>query len=65
MKDKKSLRWEQYIVRHGKEFDKFWKYLLGKKERRLLFILGQGFDPRMCLGIKTILNSGGSGNRAR
>ncbi len=63
MKDKKSLRWEQYIVRHGKEFDKFWKYLLGKKERRLLFILGQGFDPRMCLGIKTILNSGGSGNR--
>ena len=61
--DIKNLRWGHYLLRHGGEFDIFWKELLNEKERKLLFILGLGFDPRMCTGLGAILNAGGSGVR--
>ncbi len=56
-------RWEHYLNFKGPEFDSFWEDYLREGNRDVLFILGLGFDPRMCTGIKAILNAGGSGKR--
>lgn len=58
-----KLRWEHYLMHQGNDFNAFWKNLLQEKERSLLFILGMGFDPRMCCGLKAIIDSGGNGRR--
>ncbi|MFB2891714.1 hypothetical protein ACE1CI_02100 [Aerosakkonemataceae cyanobacterium BLCC-F50] len=57
------MRWENYLMKHGKEFITFWEELLSERERNLLFVLGLGFDPRMCQGLETILKVGGRGKR--
>lgn len=57
------MRWENYLMKHGKEFITFWEELLSERERNLLFVLGLGFDPRMCQGLETILKIGGRGKR--
>lgn len=56
-------RWDPYFLKTGKSFGDFWERHLNKKERNVLFVLGKGFDPRMCLGIKSIIDSGGTGVR--
>lgn len=56
------LRWKEYFLRKNEEFDKFWKKYL-EQSRDILFILGQGFDPRMCIGLEAILKNGGAGLR--
>jgi len=56
-------RWEQYLNFKGPECDSFWEDYLRESNRDVLFVLGLGFDPRMCTGIKAILNAGGSGKR--
>ena len=56
-------RWEQYIIFKDNEFDAFWEEYLKESDRDVLFIIGLGFAPRMCAGIKAILNAGGSGKR--
>ncbi len=58
-----ELRWSNYFLRHGDEFYAFWKEYLQDNERNILFILGQGFDPRMCFGFEALLEAGGSGRR--
>lgn len=58
-----TKRWEHYLLRSGNKFVLFWQELLLEKERNLLFVLGLGFDPRMCAGLKSILDVGGSGQR--
>lgn len=58
-----KLRWENYFLRSGNEFSKFWEEYLGNKERDVLFVVGLGFDPRMCIASDVILNVGGKGNR--
>lgn len=58
-----ELRWSNYFLRHGEEFYVFWKEYLQGNERNILFILGQGFDPRMCFGFEALLEAGGSGRR--
>src|SRR5437867_9712785 len=55
-------RWQDYFLKKGEEFHLFWKEYL-KVERKILFILGQGFDPRMCLGPETILKNDQKGTR--
>lgn len=55
--------WDHYLFFRGSEFECFWKDYLTEKDRHLLIILGLGFDPRMCSGLKAILNAGGAGNR--
>lgn len=50
-------------MHHGSDFNVFWKGMLEEKERNILFILGLGFDPRMCRGLKAILSSGERGKR--
>lgn len=58
-----SLRWQNYILSRGDELRDFWKAHLKERERQLLFILAKGFDPRMCLGLETLLEAGGEGQR--
>ena len=57
------MRWQNYILNNGDKVEPFWKVLLDKGERHLLFIVGHGFDPRMCLGVDTICSAGGQGRR--
>lgn len=59
----RSLRWNPYFMRRGIEFSKFWDDFLQIENRNILYVLGQGFDPRMCTGFKAILNAGGIGVR--
>jgi len=47
-------RWKNNSLSKGELFDQFWEEYLSK-EKNLLYILGWGFDPRMCHGIKKIL----------
>lgn len=55
-------KWQNYLVRGGKDFPSFWSSLL-KSQHDILFVLGLGFDPRMCSGISKILEVGGDGKR--
>ena len=56
-------RWHGYSLRGGVEFKPFWNSLVESSERNLLFLVGKGFDPRMCTAIETILSLGGRGDR--
>lgn len=58
-----SLRWRDYFLRDGEGFDEFWKPFLVERRRDLLFVLGHGFDVRMCDGIQRVLSLGGEGAR--
>lgn len=58
-----SLRWRDYYLRDGEGFDEFWKPFLAERKRDLLFVLGHGFDVRMCDGIERVLSLGGEGAR--
>ena len=55
-------RWSNYLFRRGDDFE-FWKEYLTDNERNVLFIIGLGFDPRMCQGLKAISRIGGLGKR--
>ena len=56
-------RWDGYVLRGGDEFVPFWQSLVDSRSRDLLFIMGKGFDPRMCKSAETILSLGGKGVR--
>jgi hypothetical protein len=52
-----KIRWENYVLLKGTErVDKFWNEYLKQKDRKVLFIMGKGFDIRMNIGIKSINN---------
>src|SRR3712207_834567 len=56
-------RWQYYVLEHGAGLNTFLQYHLNSQERDILFVLGKGFDPRMCVGIDTLLQNGGVGKR--
>lgn len=56
-----SFRWNDYFLRGAEEFMPFWQDLIAQGSRRLLFILGHGFDRRMCHGVEAIVSGGTSG----
>lgn len=58
-----SYRWRDYFLRNGEGFDEFWRQFLAERKRDLLFVLGHGFDARMCDGIERVLSLGGEGAR--
>lgn len=58
-----SLRWRNYFLRDGERFDEFWRPFLAERKRDVLFVLGHGFDQRMCDGIERVLGLGGAGAR--
>lgn len=57
-----TRRWQYYLLREGDEFHNFWEEYL-KTERNILYVIGWGFDPRMCIGLEAILKAGGKGRR--
>jgi hypothetical protein len=58
-----DLRWRNYILRRGDDCRLMWQQLLGERERQVLYILGLGFDERMCAGLEALLLAGGQGKR--
>jgi hypothetical protein len=58
-----NLRWRDYFLRQGRTFSEFWNEYLNSKEHDVLFVVGLGFDPRMCTAVENILNTGGNGKR--
>src|SRR5215210_1200968 len=52
-----ELKWANYFMRGPSGFNEFWNDYLQEGERRILFVLGQGIDPRMCHGAQAILSS--------
>src|SRR5438045_7092872 len=56
-------RWQDYVLMRGERFRAFWVDHLARAERSVLFVLGRGFDPRMCLALNAVLAAGGEGPR--
>lgn len=52
-----SYRWDHYFLRRSNECSAFWKDYLTTPNRQLLFVLGLGFDPRMCFGLQMLMNA--------
>lgn len=61
--DQWSARWANYFLSGGSDFAPFWEFFLHSQQRHILFVLGLGFDPRMCSAIREIMNQGGDGKR--
>lgn len=59
----KSPQWEEYFIRNGKYAINFWNEYVKSGEKNILFILGKGFDPRMCEGLKILFSLEGTGKR--
>lgn len=57
------LRWRDYFLREGEHFEKFWQPFLNERKRDVLFVLGHGFDERMCHGVEKLMSLGGDGAR--
>jgi hypothetical protein len=51
-----KLRWATYVMARGPELADLLKSHFGNSQRAICFIMGRGFDPRMNLGLSTILN---------
>lgn len=58
-----TLRWDPSFICTNDEFYSFWQDYLMERRRDILYIVGRGFDPRMCNGIEAIYSIGGDGRR--
>ena len=56
-------RWDTYLMVRGEDFRLMMRDHLSKGSRDVKFFLGKGFDPRMTLGLETMLEAGGAGKR--
>jgi hypothetical protein len=52
------MRWDPYQLCYGAGFDAYWSNRLSDGSRRLLFIVGRGFDARATLTPRRILGLG-------
>lgn len=50
-------RWLDYYYTSGDKVTEHWHQLAEHKNRKLLIVLGLGFDPRMCTGTEMLLSS--------
>lgn len=48
-------RWENYVLDSGEDVVELWKTCFLSPSKKVLFVLGKGFDPRMCNGVKKFL----------
>ena len=56
------MKWDNYVMKSGPRHDQFWRdYLLEKRD--VLYVVANGFDPRMCDGAESIAKQGGNGKR--
>ncbi len=59
-----EARWRDYVLARGDDRVRaFWVPHLAERERAVLFVVGRGFDPRMCHGPRLVLSAGGAGVR--
>lgn len=58
-----TLRWDPYVLLRETEVATFWRAHFAERERHLAFVLGWGFDPRMCNGVRAVLQADGKGRR--
>jgi len=58
-------RWmDTYFMSGGNDdFLSFWRSFLQSQTRHILFVMGLGFDPRMCSAIREVLSVGQGGKR--
>ncbi len=54
-------RWQNYHLTSGPATSDLWRNLLLDSQRRVLVIVGMGFDERMCRGVEVLLGVRGSG----
>ena len=47
-------RWQHYTMHRSSESLAFWTRHLSDQSRKVLLILGLGFDPRMCCGLRML-----------
>ncbi len=52
-----SLRWDPYFLARGEEVPAFWSDLARVRDRKVLYILGRGFDPRTTKGVEVLMSS--------
>lgn len=57
------FRWDPYVLLREDEVTAFWRSHASETERNIAFVLGWGFDPRMCDGVRAVLDAGGKGRR--
>lgn len=50
-----EMRWRDYVMVRGSGFDKFWTEHGAEPGRRLLFVIGRGFDPRAPLALQRVM----------
>lgn len=53
-----TMRWDPYVMARGDEFDGFWTSHLASRKRRLLLVLGCGFDLRALEAARRIKQAG-------
>ena len=63
MSDEPQARWGYYLLLRENRLKEFWVEHLRRSRRAVLLVLGRGFDPRMGLGLKMLLEAGGEGPR--
>ncbi|WP_156447028.1 hypothetical protein [Bradyrhizobium yuanmingense] len=57
-KTTRTMRWDPYQLFAGAELDAYWKGRLADGSRKLLFVVGRGFDARAALVPQRILGLG-------
>ncbi len=55
-----QMRWDPYLLSPENEFDDFWRNHLKKCSRKVLIVLGRGFDPRALEAPRRIKEAGAS-----
>jgi len=56
-------RWSNYVLASGHDLKSLLALHCSSAKRNICFILGQGFDPRMNIGLRSVLEAGGEGRR--
>jgi hypothetical protein len=54
------MRWHDYVLFRDSSFRSFWEAHVTERSRSILFVLGQGFDPRTCVGLRVITETAGN-----
>jgi hypothetical protein len=55
-----EVRWRDYVMARGDQFDCFWAEHAGEAGRRILFVVGRGFDPRAPFALSRLTKAVGS-----
>ncbi len=53
-----TMRWDPYMLANHGTFDEFWSQHIARRSRKLLMVLGRGFDPRALAALKQLQSLG-------